>query len=227
MKLLKIFLILLFLNGCQKQSNNLYITLSRSEFSGKVNAKLFRLEIKGSDSLVYKNKIPLNFSSDDTLKLTGLADGNYKIQYDDILGDTKIKTITLNGNTQRLVQIVPDIISTKKFNNTPIFTLKNGEHYTVEMSGGCIASLYGYYKISKHNDKLYLDNFNIKKRVLSTIEVQAIQKFERELLAIQNAKICSSTGAMTFKIITYDLEKTIRDDTCMWNGWENLMSKLK
>ncbi len=66
---------------------------------------------------------------------------------------------------------------------------------------------------------------NLKKRKLKQSEIDAVKKFESELLTINGKDICLSTGRRTFKINS-DNPKQIIDNTCNWNGWSNLFSVL-
>ena len=147
------------------------------------------------------------------------------MEYIDIIGNKIFKTIKVKENLKQ-IQILTDSIDTGKYENQiPFSNLKNNDNYSIEMKGGCVASFHGNYKISRIENIYYFESIGIKKRKLKQSEIDAVKKFESELLTINGRDICSSTGRKTFKINS-DNPKQIIDNTCNWNGWSNLFSVL-
>jgi hypothetical protein len=201
------------------------MTVSRSDSTISIT-NLYEIRVKSADSILFA-KDYYRFSETDTLKLDSLSDGNYEIEYSDILGNRKIQKFNLNGGEKQVLDIVFDSIDIRNFiKEVPINTIKNWESYKVERKGGCIATMYGYYTVSKTNGSFYFDTPYRKARLLTRSQIKAVKKFEAELLAINGADVCISTGRMHYKIICNGKVTEITDNTCNWHGWEILMSQI-
>lgn len=222
---------LLLLTGlfisCHKSDNTLKITFSRACKGSSAKVRAYDFSIESNDSVLYSPRIPMYYGNEDTLKLDSLPAGVYEIKYKDILGRGKVKSVRLGGAKQQLINIVLDSIDTSRLlNKTPIATLKEGESYTVETKGGCVATMYSFYKISKDRGQIYFESVNIPKRSLTISETVAVKEFEAELLAINGVNSCMSTGRMTYKILKDKDTTTIIDNTCNWAGLECVYAKI-
>lgn len=216
-------IIILFIS-CKKETKTLNIILNKTEKVDSSSIRFQILKLYNSDSLFYDVNYRHQFNFRDTIIVDNLPIGTYTLEYNDIVGNLITKYIDLRTITE--IKISTDSIDIEKFRNKiPLINLKNNSYYEVNMQGGCVASFYGFYKISRIQDKYYIETFNSKKRLLNPDEIKAIEKFEAELYAIDGKVLCSSTGKKTFEIITDDV-KIISDNTCSWNGWTNLFSKL-
>lgn len=214
----------IFLISCKEETKKLNIVLTKNEKTDSTSNRFNSLSLAKSDSLFYKINNITNFKFQDTIVIDNLPIGEYKLEYVDIIGNLITKPINLKNTTE--IKIVADSNDIKKFENkTPITNLKKNNYYTIKMKGGCVASFHGYYKINRIENNYYIETFNIKKKIITKSEFNAIKKFESELFTIDGKNICSSTGKMTFEIIT-DNTKIITDNTCNWNGWSNLYLNL-
>ena len=214
-----------FLFGCKQKLSSLHIVLSKSEKEDSTSIFLNGLYLKNYDSTFYKLQRPNQINFQDTIKIDSIPHGTYTLEYIDIIGNKIFKTIKVKENLKQ-IQILTDSIDTGKYENQiPFSNLKNNDNYSIEMKGGCVASFHGNYKISRIENIYYFESIGIKKRKLKQSEIDAVKKFESELLTINGRDICSSTGRKTFKINS-DNPKQIIDNTCNWNGWSNLFSVL-
>lgn len=213
--------------GCKKPASRLDIILSKSDAADSAYINIDFLTVRNKDSVVFKAKGHERFNSPDTLRFSNLPDGEYELAYSDMIGDRIKRKISLKNSESKAVKIVFDSISLDKFYpKIPFNHLKDNESYRLEGKGGCVATMYCGYTIEKQKGNYYFKNVNISKKLLKSEEIKAIKRFESELLAIENKDICMSTGRMTYKIIQNNVEHSIVDNTCNWNGWSNLMSKL-
>ena len=220
-KYLVIFILTLILFSCKQKLSNIHIVLSKIAKEDSTSISLNGLYLKNSDSTFYKLQRPNKINFRDTIKIESIPYGIYTLEYIDIIGNKILKTIEINKNLKK-IQIFTDSINTEKFTHLiPFVNLKNNNSYSVEMNGGCVASFHGSYKISRVDNIYYFESISIEKRILEELEINAIKKFESELLAINGKDLCFSTGRMTFNIISHD-PKQIVDNTCNWNGWSNL-----
>jgi len=226
-KALAVMIVLLLFTSCKEETNELKIYFPRSDQKSTAGVKIFGLQVNSQDSILFTSRIPRNFSTTDTLKFENLLDGDYEIRFYDLLGNLKIKKIELENQDKKLIAVVSDSIDIRNFlSKTPINNLLDKESYTVETKGGCVASMYSFYKISKIQGHIYFESVNIPKRVLTAPEIAAVKKFEAELLAINGVDICMSTARMTYKILKDKDAITIVDNTCNWSGWETMMAKI-
>ena len=222
---------LLLLTGlfisCHKSDNALKISFFRACEGSSKEVRVYDLSIKSNDSVYYSPRIPIYYGKEDTLKLDSLPYGIYEIEYTDILGKQKVRSVRLGSPKQQLVNIVLDSIDTSGLlNKTPIANLKEGESYTIESKGGCVATMYSFYTISKDKGEIYFQFITSPKSVLTASEIEMIKEFEAELLAIDGINSCMSTGRMTYKILKDKDTTTIVDNTCNWNGWECSIDKI-
>ena len=218
-KIILVALTTLFIIGCNKTSNKLGIVLSKTNVLDSAKIKLVHLYLKNSDSIVYKIDRPTYFSFRDTIKLDSLRDGNYELDYLNIAGDKIKRDFSLNNGSVKFVNIIYDSLALMKiYTKVPINQIKEGESYTVDKRGGCVASMY-----SGH----YFESVNITKKLLDERQIKAIERFEAELLAIRGKGVCGGTGAMTYRVIKdRNVVDEIRDYTCDWNGYETMMLQV-
>ena len=225
--ILVLFTVLLLVS-CKKSANKLDIILSKSDFVDSAYINIDFLCVQSEDSVFFKAIGHKRFKFRDTISLSDLPNGDYELAYNDMIGERIKKKFSLKGSEQKIVKIVFDSIGSDKFySKIPFNNLKNAESYTIEGDGGCVGTMHYQYKIEKNNDGYYLERLRVPKRLLKPEEVKAVQKFESELLAIENKDLCMSTGRFTYKIISKGTEHTITDNTCNWNGLENLMHRLR
>ncbi|MNK16758.1 hypothetical protein D3C87_349280 [compost metagenome] len=218
---------MIFFVSCNKPSNRLDIILSKIDLTDSLAVKINFLQLKNHNSVIYKVRLPMRFNYLDTLKFDNLSDGEYELEYLDIVGDTITNKFRLNDNVSKRIRIVYDSIASRHFlSEIPFNNLKDNELYRIEGKGGSVASMYCYYTVKKQGQDYYFESVNKSKRLLNPNDIKAIQKFEAELLAIEHKNMCISTGRMTYKIVKDGVEHEITDNTCNWNGWSNLMSKL-
>jgi len=224
-KTLSIIILMSFLFGCKQKLSSLHIVLSKSEKEDSTSISIKGLYLKNYDSTFYKLQRPNQINFQDTIKIDSIPHGTYTLEYIDIIGNKIFKTIKVKENLKQ-IQILTDSIDTGKYENQiPFSNLKNNDNYSIEMKGGCVASFHGNYKICRIENIYYFETIGIKKRKLKQSEIDAVKKFESELLTINGKDICLSTGRRTFKINS-DNPKQIIDNTCNWNGWSNLFSVL-
>lgn len=205
------------------------IILSKIDLTDSLAIKINFLQLKNHNSVIYKVRLPMRFNYLDTLKFDNLSDGEYELEYLDIVGDTITNKFRLNDNVSKRIRIVYDSIASSNFlSEIPFNNLKDNGLYRIEGKGGSVASMYCYYTVKKQGQDYCFESVNTPKKLLTLQEIKAVQKFESELLAIKDKHICTSTGRMTYKIIQNGIEiDSIIDKTCgNWNGWSNLMSKV-
>lgn len=219
-KLILLLSCLLLFISCKKQSGQINIVLD--EQFGK---RLFEFNIYSEDTVVYKSRIPINFNGGDTIIFRKLPEGRYKISYLDILGKTKVTNVNLTGGDTTWIKPEPNIVNVESFfSNTPINNIKDDQQYIIKMEGGSIATMEGWYTITKEKGQIYFKPTRGNKILLSKDGVKAVEQFEAQLLAINNIYICHSTDRLKYTIIQNKDTLEIIDNTCMWNGW-NVMSK--
>lgn len=217
----------LVLVGCKKSSSRLDIIISKRDVTDSAYINVDYLSIRNKDSVIYKTRTHQRFDFLDTISLNNLPDGEYELVYNNLIGEKVKRKVLLKNNELETVKIIFDsILSDKFYAKIPFNHLKDNESYTIEGKGGCGATMYCHYTIEKQKKSYYFKNENISNRLLKSEEIKAIKRFESELLAIENRNVCMSTGRMTYKITQNNLEHSIVDNTCNWNGWSNLMSKL-
>jgi hypothetical protein len=224
--ILVLFTVLLLV-GCKKSANRFDIILSKSDAADSAYINIDFLSVSNKGSIIYKAETHQRFDFLDTVSLNNLPDGDYELVYNDMIGDRIERKISLKNNESKAVKIVFDSISLDRFyTKIPFNHLKDNESYTIEGKGGCMATMYCHYTIEKHKQVYYFESVNIPKRLLKPEEIKAVKRFESELLAIQGKDICSSTGRMTYTILQDEKKTRIVDNTCNWNGFENLMRKV-
>lgn len=225
--ILILFILVLFV-GCNKPSNKLTIVFSKTNPVDSVSTWIRFLQLKNQDSVVYKAFPLLRMSSGDTLKIDSLYNGDYILEFNNLIGERVRKNVSLNNNELKAVKIVFDSIPLDKFySKIPFNHLKDNESYTIEGKGGCVATMYCHYIIEKQKGNYYFKSTNISNRLLKSEEIKAIKKFESELFAIEGRDVCFGTGRMTYKVVKNGTEThSITDNTCNWSGWSNMMFKL-
>jgi hypothetical protein len=225
----KIFLLLfLILNlSCRKNNGNLNVVFEKNEILDSIPFRINGLKIQKKDSVffIHKNTF-LSYNLQDTFKIENLELGLYKLEYIDIIGNKISKEINIKDDITFKI-IIDSIDSSSNFNKTPLMNLKNNETYKIEMKGGCVATMYSFYVVEKLNDEYFFEAINFNKTKLDTLDLSYVNKFESELLTINNKDICMSTGRMTYKIIKDGKELEIFDNTCNWNGWGNMFKKIR
>jgi hypothetical protein len=213
--------------SCNKPSNKLDIILSKGEIVDSSYINMNFICLKNKDSIIYKITKPVRFNYIDTLKFDSLSDGEYELEYIDIVGNTIVNKFRLKDNISKSIRIVCDSIMSKSFYPIiPFNNLKDNESYTIERKGGCVATMFSYYKIFRSKNDYYYESLNIHKKLLKDEEIKNIQKFEAELLAINGKGTCGGTGRMTYKIIKNKMGRSITDHACNWHEFENMMSKV-
>lgn len=223
--LLYIF-ILFFLTGCTQDRNKLEVKFLRVDTANTEAVTIHGLEIKNADSVFYKTP-RYHYTSESRLKFDSLPDGEYEIKFLDILNKRKVRKFSLKDDESKIVEIAYDSIDIHEFiDKAPISNLKDGESYRVETKGGCVATMYGYYIVTKKNDSTYFEAPYRKLKKLTKDQIKAIRKFEAELLAINGVDVCMSTGRMHYKIIVNGKVIEITDNTCNWSGWNTMMYKI-
>jgi hypothetical protein len=226
MKKILLIIFIFQLISCKKQVGSIDVIVAKSEITDSTSSRLFGLSLKNSDSTFYKFKGLNSFKFQDTIKIDSIPVGEYELEYLDIIGNKVSKSIEVKRGKPNVFKILTDSIDSRKFENEiPFSNLNDNSFYTVEKNGGCVVSLYGFYKISRIGSIYYIESSNLEKKKLSQKDIIAIIKFESELFAINGKEICSSTGRNIFTITT-DKVVSITDDTCNWNGWSNLFFKL-
>lgn len=225
-KKLAIILIFSIFFGCKEKFTNVSIILSRTEKNDSTQISLNKLYLSNLDTTILKLQKPNRFNFKDTIKIEKVPIGTYSLEYIDILGNKILKNIKITENPCKL-NILTDSINTEKVKTKiPFVNLKNNQSYSIEMKGGSVSSYSGYYKICRIENTYYFESFLIRKRILENSEIEAIKKFESELLSIDGKYVCSNTGKNTYTINNGTI-KAIEDNTCNWNGWSNLFSNLK
>ena len=217
---------LLVLVSCRQERNTLEIKFSRVDSTNTEAVTIYDLEIKNSDS-VFFYKPRYHYAAESRLKFDSLPDGKYEVKFLDILNKRKVRKFSLKEDENKIVEIAFDSIDIQKFiDKAPISNLNNGEYYRVERKGGSIATGYGYYLITKKNDSFYIDSPYRSRKTLTKDQIETVAKFEAELLAINGANVCMSTGRMHYNIINNGKVIEITDNTCNWSGWRTLMSQI-
>lgn len=220
-----LLLTIFILFGCKEKNSNLTIVLSKIEKNDSTSIIFNRLYLKKSDSIFFKLERPTKYNFKDTIKIKKIPIGTYTLEYTDIIGNEIVKTVNISKRPKQ-IYILTDSICSEKFKSIiPYNNLKSNNSYTVEMKGGCIASYYGYYTIFRIKNTYYFESNGTGKKILKQSEIDAIKKFESELISVNEKNICLSTDRKTFKIIS-SFPKEIVDNTCNWNGWSNLFSTL-
>ncbi|MES2545817.1 MAG: hypothetical protein V4548_13105 [Bacteroidota bacterium] len=224
MKNLLILFTFLFLISCKKETKFLKIVLTKNDKTDTTSIQFSYLSLKNLDSIYYKIQDFNHFKSQDTIKIDGLPTGDYKLEYLDIIGNLITKTIHLENNAE--IKIIQDSINAEKFESkTAIANLKKDSFYTVKMETHTCFAVHGYYKINRIDNLYYIESYGMKNRLISQIEFDQIKKFESELLAINEKEKLSTSGRLTFEIIT-DSTKIIRYNARYWDGWGKLWKNL-
>ena len=218
-----LFSLLFFCLSCKHETNKLDVTVSRVDSANIELTRIYDMEIRNADSIFYYKSYRY-FYKGDTLQIGSLPSGEYEISYLEILGKRKTRNFNFKNLDAQIINIVFDSIDTRMFRKkAPIYNIKNGETYRVERRGG---GGMGYYTLTKENDILYFEAPYRKPNQLMAEQINAINKFEAELLAIKNVDVCSSTGRMHYKIISQEDTINITDNACNWYGWETLMRQI-
>lgn len=227
MKFKIVLLFFLILNlSCRNNSGNLYVVFEKNEILDSIPFRINGLELKKKDSLFFSHKNSfLNYTLKDTFKIENLEFGSYELRYTDIIGNKISKIIYVNGNVYYKI-LIDSINSSSNFNKTPLMNLKNNESYKIETSGGSIATMHGFYVVEKIDNEYFFESINHDRTKLDSLDLKYINKFESELLTINNKNMCFSTGRMTYNICKNGKQLIIVDSTCNWNGWGNLFLKL-
>lgn len=221
------FVVLMLFISCSEKVNELNVSFSFQDTIVENNFDLPYLMLENQDSIIYEKWKPFFKSSKDTFKFTDLPTSAYSLHYYNTIGREKVKNIVLSGGEVRNVVIVPDSISVDEYyDKTPIMNLEKDSAYTIEYKGGCIATLGGYYKISKDSSNIYFEAIYQKKRPVSDDEINAIKEFEAQLLAIDGYGICNSTGRVVYTIIKRNEKRYIPDNVCIWQGVNKMLRKL-
>lgn len=208
--------------SCRKNYGNLNIVFEKNEIFDSIPFRINGLELKKKDSLFFTNKKSfLSYTLKDTFKIENLEFGSYELQYTDIIGSKISSNIYVKGNVFHKI-LIDSIDSSSNFNKTPLMNLKNNESYKIETSGGSVTTMYGFYVVEKINNEYFFESINHDRTKLDSLDLKYINKFESELLTINNKNMCFSTGRMTYNIYKKGKQLIIVDNTCNWNGWGNL-----
>jgi hypothetical protein len=111
-------------------------------------------------------------------------------------------------------------LNTPKNTYTSVFDqLQNNEQFVLNFSSsGCFHRTNEIMTFGKENDTYYVV-FQKEQKVLSTVEIKAVQQFENELL-LQNYGGCTTNDVY---LITFnETQQCVIDGSCAWNGYYRL-----
>lgn len=221
-----IFLIatMILFSSCKKVPASIKLKIEfENEFSQNLS-KLYGIQ-------VYKNgKIFREFSGfkkpyiQKEITLDSLTNGTYKFVYENLVNQTLQKTIEVKENKLYEVSIFPDYSDYKDFISKS-FVRNLKENQKVEFnfeSVGCFHSASESLVISKRG-KIYYVESNGEFKKLNKKQLDAIIKMECELNLIRFGG-CTTSDHYTIK--AEKQEKEFYDETCKWNGWNNLLKLI-
>jgi len=220
-------LIILTLISCKKSNNKIEIIFSKTDSRDSMPIRYSLFKLSSGDSVFYNKEIRYQIDLHKPYLFDSLPDGNYKLEYSNIINDTFIKNISLKDNQVYKSKIIFDSLSLQKYyKSVPINNLKNGESYKQYCWGGCVASMHSFYQIKNNDDIYYFNSYTEKNKKLTETDLKAIEKFEAEIYFLNGKGSCNSTGQMTYTFSKENKIDTLKEMTCNWHGYEILMGEL-
>lgn len=228
--ILILYLVIFSLQSCKRKYATVEFKLFNISNYGSVYNEVRDIEIYDSNDSLIKHlhqkheKMSLRPTSIPKIKLNKL--GIYTLKYRNTLDQPIIKNIIINNYIDYSVSIPTDTIISEYYESLArIKLLDNKEHikYIIE-SNGCFKSFLDSFIVEKNNNNYYLIKNGIKHE-LNSFQYSLIVKFEAEMNMIPNLGDCTNTD--NYSIIYMGEEREYHDETCCWNGWENLMYNLK
>ena len=158
---------------------------------------------------------------------TSLPFGKYTIRYKSIYNILEKTNVVVNSTKQRLISLCIDKINYNDNRNTLLLDeLKVGESlgYFFE-SIGCFHSDKGTLIVIKNKDNKYMAVLNNLKFTVSKEQYTFIREFEIELRC-NHVDGCSTIDS--YEIVNRNNPDIflIRDASCAWRGFDNLIKKL-
>lgn len=197
------------------------------EFENKLNrdlSKIYGIQVYKDGKIFKEFRAFEKPYIEEEIILDSLTNGSYKIVYANLVNQTLQKTIDIKENKFYEVSIFPDY-SDYKVLISKSFVRNLKENQKVEFyfeSLGCFHSAKENLIVSK-KDKTHYVEYNGKRRILNKNELDAIIKMECELELI---KYGGCTTSDHYSIKSGNQEKEFYDETCKWNGWNNLIKLL-
>lgn len=227
---IKFIIILLSFAGlvqCQKKEikATLDISIELENMNGREYADLRFLKIYKNDKIfkeIIANELPFIQHS---IKLTDVKEGKYKFEFINIFEQKVSKEVLVDENKIYRISINPHYSDYKKnFAKSLIGNLNENENIKIcYKSQGCFHQVKDSMIIFKKNK-----HYEIERNGLTTIlndnEVNNLIKMECELHNLKEIG-CTTTDIYTF--YKSNSKKEFTDDTCDWNGWENLKTNMK
>jgi len=224
-----LFLILAIstLISCKKGNNKIDITFVKTDSRDSTQIRYSLFKLSTEDSVFYNKEIRHQIDLHKPYLFDRLPDGDYKLEYSNIINDTFRKIISLKGNQVYKSEIIFDSLPIHKYyKSVPINNLKNGESYKQYSWGGCVATMHSFYQIKRNNDQYYFSSYMKKNKKLTEANLKAIEKFEAEIYFLNGKGSCNSTSQITYTFLKENKIDTLKEMTCNWHGYEILMKEL-
>ncbi|MCP2028093.1 hypothetical protein L1276_003261 [Flavobacterium sp. HSC-32F16] len=220
-----LLLILIIFVSCKKDS---FASIKiKIEFENKLNqdlSKIYGIQVYKDGKIVKKFGAFEKPYIQKEITLDSLANGSYKIVYENLINQTLQKTVQIEENKFYEVSIFADYSDYRTLISKS-FVRNLEENHKVEFyfeSVGCFHSAKESLIISKKGKKYYVES-NGKSRNLNRKELDAIIKLECELDLI---KYGGCTTSDHYIVKSGNEQKEFYDETCKWNGWNNLLKLL-
>ncbi len=229
---MKINFILIFLSfvaflSCKKREINatLNISVELENKNSKEYADLSYLKIYKNDTIfkeIIADDLPFIQHS---IKLSNLKEGKYKFEFINIFQQKVVKELIIDENKIYKILINPDYSDYQEnLAKSLIGNLKENENIKLSYkSQGCFHQEKDCVIIYKKNNYFEIERNGLLTK-LNDNEVDNLIKMECEL---NNIKEGGCTTADIYTFYKSNLKKEFIDDTCKWNGWENLMVNMK
>ncbi|MEL6731575.1 MAG: hypothetical protein AAFP83_10635 [Bacteroidota bacterium] len=181
-----------------------------------------------SEVKVYRGKelievLPLSVTNPQIIE--NISPGKYRLTYTSIFKQEKAESVLIFPFFTQKVILHPGKLNHKEDGYPPILDrLQESECYAIEMQSlGCFHSMKAHLWIYKANRKYYAE-YEGKVKELSSVDLEAIRRFEIELNHI------GSNGCTTvdyYRILYKDTEVLVADGSCMWEGFSYLLLDLE